>query len=56
MMNGTTQVLKGRVEEAAGVLAGSEKLRNKGQKDQAVGEVKKSVEKMVDKITKRMPS
>ncbi len=53
-MKGTTQVAKGRVEEAAGVLAGSEKLRNKGQTDQAVGRVKQAVEKVVDKVAKRM--
>lgn len=48
-MKGSVQVVKGRVEEAAGVLAGNDKLRAKGQADQTVGQVKKTVEKIVDK-------
>lgn len=53
-MNGSAEVAKGRIKEAAGVLTGNEKLRNKGRTDQAVGRVKQSVEKVVDKVTKRM--
>lgn len=39
-MKGSVEVTKGRIEEAAGVLSGSEKLRGKGQKDQVVGYIK----------------
>lgn len=49
-MKGTTQIVKGRLEEAAGALTGNNKLRNKGQADQNVGQVKKVVEKGVRKI------
>jgi len=48
-MKSSVQVVKGRVEEAAGVLIGNDKLRVKGQSNQAVGQVRKAVEKMVDK-------
>lgn len=40
MMKGIAQVAKGRVEEAAGVLSGSNRLRARGQADQAVGRVR----------------
>lgn len=43
-MNGSAEVVKGRVEEAAGVLANNDKLRDKGQTDQAMGRVKQSAE------------
>jgi uncharacterized protein YjbJ (UPF0337 family) len=46
-MKGSTRVAKGRIEEAAGVLTGSDKLRDKGQTDQAVGHVKHGVEKAI---------
>jgi len=53
-MKGSTEVVKGRIEEAAGVLTGNDKLRAKGQTDQAVGHVKQAVTKIVDKVAKRM--
>jgi uncharacterized protein YjbJ (UPF0337 family) len=53
-MGGKTDIAKGRIEEAAGVLAGNDKLRSKGKTDQAVGEVKQAASKVVDKIAKRM--
>ena len=49
-MKGSADVLKGRVEEAAGVLANNDKLRAKGQKDQAVGHVKQVTEGCVQKV------
>ncbi len=51
-MGGTTDVVKGRIKEAAGVLTGNDKLRAKGKADQAVGEVKQVAEKVVDKVKK----
>ena len=39
-MNGTTDKVKGRVEEAAGVLTNDKKLKNRGKMDQAAGNVK----------------
>jgi len=41
--------VKGRLKEAAGALAGDEKLKQSGKLDQAAAEVKESVEKVVDK-------
>ena len=43
-MGGKTDIAKGRVKEAGGVLTGDDKLRNEGKKDQAVGHVKEAVE------------
>ena len=46
-MKGSTQVAKGRIEEAAGALSDNDKLRAKGQTNQAVGHVKQAAEKGV---------
>lgn len=53
-MGGKTDIAKGRVEEAAGALAGNDKLRNKGKTDQAVGQFKQKAEKVIDKAAKRI--
>ena len=47
-MGGKTDIVKGRIEEAAGALIGNDKLREKGQTDQAVGQAKQAAEKGVD--------
>jgi uncharacterized protein YjbJ (UPF0337 family) len=47
-MGGKADIVKGRIEEAAGALTGSEKLRQEGQTDQAVGHAKQAAEKVVD--------
>ena len=49
-MSGKTDVVKGRIKEAAGVLTGNDKLRAEGKADQAVGEVKQVAEKTVDNL------
>ena len=48
-MNGTTDKVKGRVEEAVGVLANDKKLKNRGKMDQAAGSVKDVIGKTIDK-------
>ena len=50
-MSGKIEVVKGRLEEAAGVLTGNDKLREKGIADQAVGKAKQidSAQKALDK-------
>jgi uncharacterized protein YjbJ (UPF0337 family) len=48
-MNGTTDKIKGRVEEAAGVLTNDRKLKNRGKVDQAAGNVKDAIGKTIDK-------
>ena len=51
-MSGKTDIVKGRIEEAAGALTGNDKLRNKGKTDQAVGQIKEVVKKVGDKLAK----
>jgi uncharacterized protein YjbJ (UPF0337 family) len=51
-MSGTTDTIKGRVKEAAGVVTNDQKLKDEGRVDQATGKVKKVVERAIDKATK----
>lgn len=51
-MAGRTDIVKGRVKEAAGALTGNDKLRDEGKTDQAVGRTKQSAQKVVDKVKK----
>ena len=64
-MGGKTDVVKGRIKEAAGALTGNDELREEGKTDQAVGKaeqaahevagkVKKAARKVVDKVRKAM--
>ena len=53
-MSGKTDIAKGRIKEAAGVLTGNDKLRRKGKTDQAVGQVKQVAEKVIDKAAKQL--
>jgi uncharacterized protein YjbJ (UPF0337 family) len=56
-MSGTTDEIKGRVKEAVGVVTDNERLKNEGRLDQAVGKVKKVVERVIDKAKgNRKPS
>ena len=50
MASGKSDVLKGRVKEAAGALSGDKKLKREGKVDQAVGKTKDFVEKVVEKV------
>ena len=49
-MGGRTDVVKGRIKEAAGALTGDDKLRAEGQTDQAVGKAKQAVQKVADTV------
>ena len=49
-MSGKTDIIKGRIKEAAGALSGSDKLKEEGKTDQVVGEAKEAVQKVADKI------
>ena len=49
-MSGKTDVVKGRLKEAAGALTGNDRLREEGRTDQAVGKVKQVAEKAIDKV------
>ena len=49
-MSGKTDVVKGRIKEAAGALTGNDELRAAGKTDQVIGKVKQVAEKAVDKV------
>jgi uncharacterized protein YjbJ (UPF0337 family) len=49
MSSGTSDKIKGRVEEAVGVLTNDQRLKDEGNLDQATGKVKKAVERVIDK-------
>jgi len=49
-MSGKTDVVKGRIKEAAGVLTGDDELRAEGKTDQAVGKAKEAVQKAADTV------
>ena len=51
-MSGKTDVVKGRIKEAAGALTGNDKLREEGKADQAVGKTKQAAQKAVDAVKK----
>jgi len=51
-MSGTTDKIKGRVKEAAGTVTGNQRLKNEGRADVAVGKVKKTIERVIDKAKK----
>ena len=51
-MSGKTDVVKGRIKEAAGALTGNDKLRAEGKTDQAVGKAKQTVQKAADTVKK----
>jgi uncharacterized protein YjbJ (UPF0337 family) len=51
-MSGKTDVVKGRIKEAAGALTGNDKLREEGKTDQAVGKTKQAVQKAADTVKK----
>ena len=49
MSSGTSDKIKGRVEEAVGVLTDDQRLKDEGKLVQATGKVKKAVERVIDK-------
>lgn len=51
-MGGKTDVVKGRIKEAAGALTGNDELREEGRTDQAVGKAKQAVQKTADAVKK----
>ena len=51
-MGGKTDVVKGRIKEAAGALTGNDRLRAEGKTDQAVGKVEQAVQKTADTVKK----
>lgn len=51
-MGGTTDVVKGRIKEAAGALTGNDKLRAEGKVDQAVGQAEQAAEEAAAKVAR----
>ena len=51
-MSGKTDVVKGRIKEAAGALTGNDKLRDEGKTDQVVGKAEQAVQKTADTVKK----
>ena len=51
-MGGKTDQVKGRIKEAAGALAGNDRLREEGKSDQAVGKAEQAVQKTADTVKK----
>jgi uncharacterized protein YjbJ (UPF0337 family) len=51
-MGGKTDVVKGRIKEAAGALTGNDALREEGKTDQAVGKAEQIVQKAADTVKK----
>ena len=51
-MGGKTDVVKGRIKEAAGALTGNNKLRDQGKTDQVVGKAKQVVQKAACAVKK----
>jgi uncharacterized protein YjbJ (UPF0337 family) len=49
MSSGTSDKIKGRVEEAVGVLTDDQRLKDEGKLDQATGKIKQAVERVLDK-------
>jgi len=53
-MGGKTDVVKGKIKEAAGALTGNDRLRAEGKADQAVGKVKQAAAKVAGKVKKAL--
>ena len=49
-MSGTTDIVKGRIKEAAAALTGNVTLREAGKADQEIGEAKRTARKALDAI------
>lgn len=47
-MSGTSDIIKGRVKEAAGVVTDDQKLKDEGRIDRATGKVKKVIARLID--------
>ncbi len=51
-MGAKTEIVKGRIKEAAGALTGNDKLREEGKTEQAVGKAEQAVQKTADTVKK----
>ncbi len=53
-MSGKSDIVKGRIKEAAGALTGNDALRDEGKTDQAIGEAKQAVEEIANSVKKKI--
>jgi uncharacterized protein YjbJ (UPF0337 family) len=51
-MGGKIDQMKGRIKEAVGVLTDDDSLKNEGQLDQVMGEVRETAERAAEKVKK----
>ena len=49
-MSGKAEEIKGRVKESVGIMTDDERLKHEGKVDQASGKIKKTAEKVVNKV------
>jgi len=49
-MSGEAEEIKGRVKESVGIMTNDERLKHESKADQASGKVKKTAEKVVNKV------
>jgi uncharacterized protein YjbJ (UPF0337 family) len=50
-MDAKAEKIKGRVEEAAGILTNDRQLKNRGKIDQAAGKTREVIGNVIDKTT-----
>lgn len=53
-MRGKTEEIKGRVKEAAGVMAENKKLQQSGRTDRASGKIKQKISRVTESVTKKL--
>jgi len=51
-MGAKTDIVKGRVKEAAGALTGNDELRDEGKTEQVVGKTEQAVQNAADAVKK----
>jgi len=49
-MSGQVDKVKGRLKQAAGSVAGDERLKREGERDETAGKAKKKVDSVKDRI------
>ena len=55
-MGAESDQVKGKAEQAAGIITGNEKLESQGKSDRAAGEAKEKVQHTKDKIESKVES
>jgi uncharacterized protein YjbJ (UPF0337 family) len=49
-MSGKAEEIKGRVKESVGIMTDDQRLKHEGKVDHASGKIKKTAEKVVNKV------